>query len=79
MDVPEPMVLPEDRLRRADEVAYFLGVLLQTLYTWKWENRGPACRKVGSGCVIGQMTSVPGLIVARPLVVTRERSSSADR
>jgi len=47
MDATEPVVLPEDRLWRADEVAYFLGVPLSTLYTWKWENRGPACRKVG--------------------------------
>jgi len=43
----ETIELPEDRLWTAKEVAYFLGVPVQTLYAWKCENRGPACRRVG--------------------------------
>ncbi len=47
MDGQKPVLLPEDRLWSPQEVAYFLGVPVQTLYTWKWEGRGPACRKIG--------------------------------
>jgi len=39
--------LAEDRLWTAKEVGYFLGVPVQTLYQWKCEGRGPACRRVG--------------------------------
>jgi excisionase family DNA binding protein len=39
--------MAEDRLWTAQEVAYYLGVPVQTLYQWKCEGKGPACRRIG--------------------------------
>ena len=39
--------LPADRLWSVDEVSYFLGVPVGTLYLWRSEGRGPASRRLG--------------------------------
>lgn len=41
------ITMPEDRLWTAEEVGYFLGVPVQTLYGWRCVGKGPECRKVG--------------------------------
>ncbi|MFC9434942.1 helix-turn-helix transcriptional regulator [Nocardia sp. NPDC057030] len=41
------MELPENRLWTVEEVSYFLGVPVKTLYQWKWTGEGPPVRKVG--------------------------------
>lgn len=38
---------PQDRLWSVDEVSYYLGVPVNTLYLWRSEGRGPASRRVG--------------------------------
>ena len=43
----ETRVLPENRLWTIEEVAYYLGVPVQTLYSWRGEGRGPGARRVG--------------------------------
>jgi hypothetical protein len=47
MSTMEDKQLPQDRLWTAQEVGYFLGVPVQTLYQWKCVGRGPTCRRVG--------------------------------
>jgi predicted DNA-binding transcriptional regulator AlpA len=39
--------VPSDRLWSVDEVSYFLGIPVATLYQWKCEGRGPKSRRVG--------------------------------
>lgn len=39
--------LPEDRLWSAQEVSYYLGVPVTTLYQWKCQRSGPPVRRVG--------------------------------
>ncbi|QIS09282.1 helix-turn-helix transcriptional regulator [Nocardia arthritidis] len=41
------MELPDDRLWTVEEVSYFLGVPVKTLYQWKWLGEGPPVRKMG--------------------------------
>jgi excisionase family DNA binding protein len=43
----EPRVLPENRLWTVEDVAYYLGVPVQTVYCWRSAGRGPAGRRVG--------------------------------
>lgn len=43
----DEMRLPEDRLWSADEVSYYLGVPVTTLYQWKCQRQGPPVRRVG--------------------------------
>jgi excisionase family DNA binding protein len=40
-----PMI--EDRLWSVEEVSYYLGVPVNTLYMWRSEGKGPASRRVG--------------------------------
>ncbi|GEM_PF-869663 len=39
--------LAEDRLWAVDDVAYFLDVPVQTVYSWRGQGRGPLGRLVG--------------------------------
>jgi hypothetical protein len=39
--------IPRDRLWSVDEVSYYLGVPIGTLYSWRVQRRGPACRRIG--------------------------------
>jgi len=39
--------IPRDRLWSVEEVSYFLGVPVGTLYSWRVQRRGPACHRVG--------------------------------
>lgn len=39
--------LPEDRLWSVMDVAYFLAVPVQTVYSWRGQGRGPKGRLVG--------------------------------
>ena len=43
----ETRVLPEDRLWTIEDVAYYLGVPVQTLYSWRGTGVGPCGRLVG--------------------------------
>ena len=38
---------PEDRLWSAEDVSYYLGVPVTTLYRWKSFHQGPPVRRVG--------------------------------
>ena len=42
----KPM-LAEDRLWTVQDVSYYLGVPVQTLYSWRGQGRGPDARLVG--------------------------------
>ena len=39
--------LARDRLWSVEEVSYYLGVPVSTLYSWRVQRRGPACRRIG--------------------------------
>ena len=39
--------MPLDRLWSVEEVSYYLGVPVGTLYSWRVQRRGPACRRIG--------------------------------
>jgi predicted DNA-binding transcriptional regulator AlpA len=39
--------IPQDRLWSVEEVSYYLGVPVGTLYSWRVQRRGPACRRIG--------------------------------
>lgn len=39
--------LPEDRLWTVQDVAYYLGVPVDTVYWWRGEGKGPMGRRVG--------------------------------
>ena len=39
--------IPRDRLWSVEEVSYYLGVPVGTLYSWRVQRRGPACRRIG--------------------------------
>jgi excisionase family DNA binding protein len=39
--------IPRDRLWSVEEVSYYLGVPVGTLYSWRAQRRGPACRRIG--------------------------------
>lgn len=39
--------IPRDRLWSVDEVSYYLGVPIGTLYSWRVQRRGPECRRIG--------------------------------
>ncbi len=41
------VLVAEDRLWSVDDVSYFLGVPVQTLYSWRGQGKGPAARLVG--------------------------------
>ena len=43
----ETIELPENRLWTVEEVAYYLGVPVQTVYSWRGQGRGPSGRRVG--------------------------------
>ena len=43
----ETIELPENRLWTVEEVAYYLGVPVQTVYSWRGQGRGPCGRRVG--------------------------------
>ena len=43
----ETRVLPEDRLWTVEDVAYYLGVPVQTVYWWRSAGKGPPGRRVG--------------------------------
>ena len=43
----ETRVLPEDRLWTVEDVAYYLGVPVQTVYWWRGAGKGPPGRRVG--------------------------------
>ena len=43
----ETRVLPEDRLWTVEDVAYCLGVPVQTVYWWRGAGKGPPGRRVG--------------------------------
>jgi predicted DNA-binding transcriptional regulator AlpA len=36
-----------DRLWSVEDVSYYLGVPVKTLYQWKWRGEGPPVRKIG--------------------------------
>ncbi len=38
---------PIDRLWSVEEVSYYLGVPVPTLYQWRCEGRGPKSRRLG--------------------------------
>jgi DNA-binding transcriptional MerR regulator len=40
-------VLPEDRLWSVQDASYYLGVPVQTLYSWRGQGVGPPARRVG--------------------------------
>ena len=40
-------VLSEDRLWSVEDVSYYLGIPVQTVYSWRSAGRGPAGRRVG--------------------------------
>ena len=40
-------LLPEDRLWTVQDVSYYLGVPVQTVYAWRSSGRGPGGRRVG--------------------------------
>jgi hypothetical protein len=39
--------IPCDRLWSVEEVSYYLGVPVGTLYSWRVQRRGAACRRIG--------------------------------
>jgi hypothetical protein len=39
--------IPRDRLWSVEEVSYYLGVPVGTLYSWRVQRLGPACRRIG--------------------------------
>lgn len=39
--------LPDDRLWTVQDVSYYLGVPVQTVYSWRSAGRGPSGRRVG--------------------------------
>jgi len=39
--------LPEDRLWSVEDVSYYLGVPVQTVYSWRSTGTGPPGRRVG--------------------------------
>jgi helix-turn-helix protein len=39
--------IPRDRLWSVEEVSYYLGVPVGTLYSWRVQRRGPACPRIG--------------------------------
>jgi Helix-turn-helix domain len=39
--------IPRDRRWSVEEVSYYLGVPVGTLYSWRVQRRGPACRRIG--------------------------------
>jgi predicted DNA-binding transcriptional regulator AlpA len=39
--------LPTNRLWTIEEVSYFLGIPIATLYYWRTRREGPACSRVG--------------------------------
>ena len=43
----ERVLLAEDRLWTVEDVSYYLGVPVQTLYSWRGQGRGPDGRRVG--------------------------------
>lgn len=38
---------PRDRLWSVEEVSYYLGVPVGTLYSWRVQRKGPPCRRLG--------------------------------
>ncbi|HEY5845400.1 MAG TPA: helix-turn-helix domain-containing protein [Microlunatus sp.] len=36
-----------DRLWSVEEVSYYLGVPVGTLYSWRVQRKGPPCRRLG--------------------------------
>jgi excisionase family DNA binding protein len=36
-----------DRLWSVEEVSYYLGVPIGTLYSWRTQRRGPTCHRIG--------------------------------
>ena len=46
--------IPRDRLWSVEEVSYYLGVPVGTLYSWRVQRRGPACRRIGRFLAIGR-------------------------
>ena len=46
-DVISKVMLAEDRLWSVEDVSYYLGVPVQTLYSWRGQGRGPDARRVG--------------------------------
>jgi hypothetical protein len=59
----ETRVLPEDRLWTVEDVAYYLGVPVQTVYWWRGAARGRGHLGDGSasGFATGPRTSRSGL------------------
>ena len=45
--IPTGPTSPEDRLWTVHDVSSFLGVPVSTLYQWRVQSRGPACRRMG--------------------------------
>lgn len=45
--IPTGPTSPEDRLWTVHDVSAFLGVPVSTLYQWRVQSRGPACRRMG--------------------------------
>jgi excisionase family DNA binding protein len=43
----ERRVLSDDRLWTVEDVAYYLGVPVQTVYWWRGAGKGPPGRRVG--------------------------------
>jgi excisionase family DNA binding protein len=43
----EKCVVPDDRLWTVEEVSYFLGVPVSTLYHWRCERQGPPSCRLG--------------------------------
>lgn len=40
-------MVAEDRLWSVHDVSYYLGVPVQTLYSWRGQGKGPDARRVG--------------------------------
>ncbi len=47
MRITDDTRLPTNRLWTINEVSYFLGVPVATLYYWRTRGDGPACCRVG--------------------------------
>jgi len=40
-------LVAEDRLWSVEDVSYYLGVPVTTLYYWRCSEQGPKCRRIG--------------------------------
>jgi predicted DNA-binding transcriptional regulator AlpA len=47
MDVNDGRALPEDRLWSIEDVSYYLGVPVGTLYYWRCRGQGPSSSRLG--------------------------------